>query len=144
LSSVSASSTISLDRNWSPRFCDSRSARFSSPPARGRPARRRRCRTPWAGARALLQRIGQAADVHAGALQQRTGAAVVLVQQGDQQVHRFDVLVVVADRQALGIRQRFLELGRQFILPHAEGRLVDADGKLYAYASTTCLVFAIP
>jgi uncharacterized protein (TIGR00369 family) len=26
----------------------------------------------------------------------------------------------------------------------AEGRLVDADGKLYAYASTTCLVFAIP
>jgi hypothetical protein len=33
-------------------------------------------------------------------------------------VDRFDVLVVVADRQALGIRQRFLELGRQFILSH--------------------------
>jgi hypothetical protein len=27
-------------------------------------------------------------------------------------------LIVVADRQALGIRQRFLELGRQFVLPH--------------------------
>jgi hypothetical protein len=27
-------------------------------------------------------------------------------------------LVVVADRHALGIRQRLLELGRQFILPH--------------------------
>jgi hypothetical protein len=33
-------------------------------------------------------------------------------------VYRFDVLVIVADRQALGIRQRFLELGRQFVLPH--------------------------
>jgi uncharacterized protein (TIGR00369 family) len=26
----------------------------------------------------------------------------------------------------------------------AEGRLYDADGKLYAYASTTCLLFPIP
>jgi hypothetical protein len=33
-------------------------------------------------------------------------------------VRWFDVLVIVADRQALGIRQRFLELGRQFVLPH--------------------------
>jgi hypothetical protein len=33
-------------------------------------------------------------------------------------VQGFDVLIIVADRQALGIRQRFLELGRQFVLPH--------------------------
>ncbi len=62
-----------------------------------------------------LQGIGQAADVDAGALQERPGAAVVLVQQGHQQVDRFDVLVVVADRQALGIGKGFLQLGCQFI-----------------------------
>ncbi len=32
--------------------------------------------------------------------------------------------------------------GRQ--LATAEGRIVDADGKLYAHATTTCLVFALP
>jgi acyl-coenzyme A thioesterase PaaI-like protein len=32
-----------------------------------------------------------------------------------------------------------LHAGRQ--LATAEGKIVDADGKLYAHATTTCLVF---
>jgi uncharacterized protein (TIGR00369 family) len=37
---------------------------------------------------------------------------------------------------------KVIHCGKQ--LATAEGRLVDADGKLYAHATTTCLVFAIP
>ena len=35
-----------------------------------------------------------------------------------------------------------IHCGKQ--LATAEGRIVDAEGKLYAHATTTCLVFAIP
>ena len=35
-----------------------------------------------------------------------------------------------------------IHCGRQ--LATAEGRIVDADGKLYAHATTTCLVFELP
>jgi uncharacterized protein (TIGR00369 family) len=35
-----------------------------------------------------------------------------------------------------------LHCGRQ--LATAEGRIVGADGKLYAHATTTCLVFDLP
>ena len=37
---------------------------------------------------------------------------------------------------------RVIHVGRQ--LATAEGRLQDARGKLYAHASTTCLVFSLP
>ena len=37
---------------------------------------------------------------------------------------------------------KVIHCGKQ--LATAEGRIVDADGKLYAHATTTCLVFAIP
>jgi uncharacterized protein (TIGR00369 family) len=37
---------------------------------------------------------------------------------------------------------RTIHVGRQVAI--AEGRLVDADGKLYAHATTTCLVFDLP
>jgi hypothetical protein len=59
----------------------------------------------------LRQRRLQPADIGAGALQQRGGAAVVLVEQGQQQVLRLDELLVVAHGQALGIGKRLLELG---------------------------------
>jgi uncharacterized protein (TIGR00369 family) len=35
-----------------------------------------------------------------------------------------------------------IHVGRQ--IATAEGRLVDAAGRLYAHATTTCLVFALP
>ena len=35
-----------------------------------------------------------------------------------------------------------IHCGRQ--LATAEGRIVDADGKLYAHGTTTCLVFGLP
>ena len=41
--------------------------------------------------------------------------------------------------QAIGT---VLHVGRQ--LATAEGRIVDADGKLYAHGTTTCLVFELP
>ena len=66
----------------------------------------------------LVQRALQRADIDAGARQQRCGAAVLLVEQGQQQVLRLDELVVVADRQALRIGQRLLELGGEFVETH--------------------------
>ncbi|WDZ98091.1 PaaI family thioesterase [Herbaspirillum sp. WKF16] len=37
---------------------------------------------------------------------------------------------------------RVIQVGKQVGI--AEGRIVDADGKLYAHATTTCLVFPLP
>ncbi|KFB74338.1 MAG: hypothetical protein AW09_000380 [Candidatus Accumulibacter phosphatis] len=56
--------------------------------------------------------------IDAGAGQQRCGRPVFLLQQGQQQVRRFDDLVVVPDGQALGIGQSLLELGGQFVQTH--------------------------
>src|SRR5690606_1666890 len=56
-----------------------------------------------------------AVDRHAGARQQAARAAVVVRKQGGQDVHRFDIGVVVTDGQALRIRDRLLELGREFV-----------------------------
>jgi hypothetical protein len=55
---------------------------------------------------------------HAGALEQRPARAVRLTDQGAQQVHRLDVLVVVVQGEALGIGQGLLELGGEFIQTH--------------------------
>ena len=54
------------------------------------------------------QGLGQAAHVDAGPLQERAGAAVVLVQQGRQQVDWFDIGIVVAHGQTLCVGQGFL------------------------------------
>jgi len=43
---------------------------------------------------------------------------------------------------ALRAEARIVHAGRQAAT--AEGRLVDADGKLYAHGTTTCLVFDLP
>ncbi|MBC7574471.1 MAG: PaaI family thioesterase, partial [Herminiimonas sp.] len=37
---------------------------------------------------------------------------------------------------------KVIQVGRSVGI--AEGRLVDVDGKLYAHATTTCLVFPLP
>ncbi|MBL8328509.1 MAG: PaaI family thioesterase [Rubrivivax sp.] len=46
------------------------------------------------------------------------------------------------DREPLRAIGQVLHAGRQ--LATAEGRLVDAQGRLYAHATTTCLVFETP
>jgi hypothetical protein len=51
-------------------------------------------------------------------VQQGRGAAVVLVEQGQQQVLRLDELLVVADGQALGVGDGLLELGGEFVEAH--------------------------
>ncbi len=56
--------------------------------------------------------------VGAGFLEQRPRGAALLVEQRRHQVHRLDVLVVAANGQRLGIRQRRLEFGRQLIHSH--------------------------
>ena len=66
----------------------------------------------------LLHVLAQACDIDAGAGKQRRGAAVLLIDQCEQQVLRFDELLVAANRQALGIGQRLLELGGEFVESH--------------------------
>ncbi len=65
-----------------------------------------------------VQRLPQRRDIDAGTRQQRRGAAVVLVEQGQQQVLRLDHLVVVADGDALGVGDGLLELGGEFVEAH--------------------------
>ncbi|KFB72875.1 MAG: hypothetical protein AW09_001921 [Candidatus Accumulibacter phosphatis] len=60
----------------------------------------------------------QRRHIDTGARQQGRGCAIVLLQQGQQEVLWLDQLVVVADRQTLGIGQRLLEFGRQFVETH--------------------------
>ncbi len=55
---------------------------------------------------------------HPGAGEQRRRSAVVLVEECRQEVLRLDEPVVVAERHALGIGERLLELGRQLVETH--------------------------
>ncbi len=69
-----------------------------------------------------IQGLGQCrlqpADIGSGTCQQGRRAAVLLVEQGQQQVLRLDELLVVADRQALGVGDGLLEPGRKFVEAH--------------------------
>ena len=67
----------------------------------------------------LAERLLQLGDRDARAREQRRGAAVLLVEHRRQQVLRLDEAVVVAERQALRVGERLLELGRQFVETHA-------------------------
>lgn len=58
--------------------------------------------------------------VHAGTREQRARRTVLLRDERRQNVNRFDVLIVVADGQALRIRQRFLEFSGEFVDSHQE------------------------
>ena len=68
----------------------------------------------------LVERRRQPLDVDAGTLQQRTRRAVLLREQCVEHVDRLDELVVAPDRDALGIGQRFLELGGEFVDSHGK------------------------
>src|SRR5258706_176915 len=60
----------------------------------------------------VFERFLQRRDVHAGALQERGSAAVLLVEEREQQVLRLDEAVVVGQRLALGVGEGLLELCR--------------------------------
>ncbi|MBS1269091.1 MAG: hypothetical protein MAG794_00034 [Gammaproteobacteria bacterium] len=75
----------------------------------------------------LPQRRAQLVDVDVGPGQQMPDAPSFLIQQRHHHVRRLDVLLVAADRQALCIRQRHLELGGKFIHPHG---ILSANSKL--------------
>ncbi len=66
----------------------------------------------------LTQILLEGRHIDTGAGQQRRSAAIVLVDQRQQQVLRFDELLVAANGQALGIGQRLLELGGEFVDTH--------------------------
>ena len=65
-----------------------------------------------------LQRIAQGIRIDAGLGEQRAGPAILLLHQGQQQVHRLDVGVVLGDGQALGVGERLLELGSELVEAH--------------------------
>ena len=52
------------------------------------------------------------------------------------------VRAITAATGRLRAEGKTIHVGRQ--VATAEGRLVDAEGRLYAHATTTCLVFALP
>jgi hypothetical protein len=60
-----------------------------------------------------------------GAGEQRRGAAVLLREQRREQVLRLDEAVVVAEREALGIGERLLELGGELVEAHVVFRLAE-------------------
>ena len=66
----------------------------------------------------LVERGLERRHVDAGAGEQRGGAAVLLVKQAGQQVRRLDKAVVVAQRQALRVGERLLQLGGEFVETH--------------------------
>src|SRR2546427_11039850 len=66
----------------------------------------------------LGQRRLERRDVDASAGEERPGAAVLLLKQGGEQMLRLDEAVVVAQRQALRVGERLLELGRQLVQTH--------------------------
>ncbi len=72
-----------------------------------------------------FERLGQldlqSAGIDPGARQQRGGAAVILIEQRQQQVLRLDELLIVADGQTLGVGNRLLELGSEFVEAHGLG-----------------------
>ena len=116
---AAASRNSSEAMYWSPRFCASLSATLSS----------------WVRSRADLHLAGRAFDLGqlfnqsneisseqrrvAARLGDQAGdAAAFLAEQREQQVLGLDVLLVVPEREALGLAQRFLQLGGEFVETH--------------------------
>ena len=64
-----------------------------------------------------LSQVATVAVADARSLQQGL-RAIGLAQHGQQQMSRFDVGVVIAQRQGLGFAQGFLEFGGEFVESH--------------------------
>jgi hypothetical protein len=84
----------------------------------------------------LAQLRAQQVHVGAGLVEQVPHRAALLIQQGRHHVQRLDVLMIAADRERLGIRQRQLELARQFV--HAHGGNVGDKPRI------SSVVFVVP
>jgi hypothetical protein len=67
----------------------------------------------------LIERGLERLHIDAGPRQQRRARAVLLLQQGQQQVLRLDHLMVMTDGKTLRIGQSLLKLGSQFVQAHA-------------------------
>ena len=63
----------------------------------------------------LFELIDESTHVDTGPLEQGAATAVILIQQGHQQMQRINVLVVAAYGEALSVGERFLQLGREFV-----------------------------
>jgi hypothetical protein len=66
----------------------------------------------------VLEPLLQGRGIGPGALEDGRGAAVLLVEECEQQVLGLDEAVVAGERQALGVGQRLLEFGGQFVDAH--------------------------
>src|SRR6185503_19156848 len=66
----------------------------------------------------FLERLLERRHVDPGALQERGGARVLLVQEREQKMLRLDEAAVVGEREALGVGERLLELGGELVDPH--------------------------
>src|SRR5262249_2042937 len=71
----------------------------------------------------LLQRVRVATRLG----DQAGGAAVFLAEQREQQVRRLDLLVVTAEREALGVGQALLQLRGELVLSHGVRSNVGAE-----------------
>ncbi len=65
-----------------------------------------------------LQRFLQRRHIGSGTGEQGRGTAVVLLDQCKQKMLRLDIRIILTDRHALGIGQRLLEPGCEFVKPH--------------------------
>ena len=77
----------------------------------------------------LIERRLERLHINAGLCQKRSRTAIILLQQGEQQVLRLDHLVVVTDRQALCIGQSLLKFGGKFVEAHEGSPLNDQDAR---------------
>ena len=66
----------------------------------------------------LLERRFQRLHIRPGLRQQRRRPTIVLLQQSQQQVLRFDHLVIVTNGQTLRIGQSLLKFGSKFVEAH--------------------------
>ena len=74
------------------------------------------------------QALSQRVHVPARLADEARHAAVLLAKQREQQVLRFDLLVVAAEREALGLGNAALQLGRELVEAHGSGSCEPGPG----------------
>jgi len=74
---------------------------------------------------ALFERLPQCLNPDPGVRQQWGNAPLTLGEQGMQQMLRLYELIVVADCQALGIGDRLLQFGGEFVETHGNTRIFE-------------------
>ena len=72
----------------------------------------------WQTIHRSLSLVAHTLGIASRALNQTRSTAFLIIHDGQQQVHRLDVLVVVSKRQGLSFTQGLLKFCRQFVLSH--------------------------